>query len=48
MKEEAAGRSKEGAAAGLGEEEAEAGGRGEEGICRRFVGKKKKEEQQQR
>ena len=33
MKEEAAGRSKEGAAAGLGEEEAAAGGRGEEGRC---------------
>ena len=31
MKEEAAGRSKEGAAAGLGEEEATAGGQGEEG-----------------
>jgi len=35
LKEEAAGRSKEGAAAGLGEEEAAAGGRGEEGRCSR-------------
>ena len=38
MKEEVAGRSKEGAAAGLGEEKAAAGGQGEEGRCSRGRG----------